>query len=520
MDRGSLEHRSSRPSVLDLALIAFLAAALLHAVYYLVVGLDNPLLDFFGFRQTQTAISAYWMMQGGPLLAYETPVLGGPWAIPFEFPIFQWIVASLASLGVPLDAAGRLTSFAFFLACLWPARLIFKDLGFDRAQYLLFAALFAFSPLYVFWARTFMIESAALFFGLLWLALMLRFTLRGAWPTLAWAALAGSLGILTKSTTFAVFGLLGALAIAAQFIRELRFDSARRPSIDGKILVRCLAAGAVCVLVLVVGLAWVRYTDELKSANLIGSYLVSSSLTRFNYGPLALRWSADLWDTAILKRALPEIFGPIFPLAFVAFGAALQSRKHALFAGLALCAAIAPMLLFSNLHRVHNYYQNANAVFAIAAVAIGVGALMSANRRILAMLLFCGIVASQLWMFQIYYRPVVAGDLTMRSRYVTGLAVKERTTPDHAILVFGNDWSSDIHYYAQRKGLAVPGWIADDKLERVLAAPEEFLGGLTLGAIVVCNLKLYGERRADLFVQFLADREIVQDLGACKIYSP
>ena len=71
---------------------------LLHAAYFLWIGLDHPALDFYAFRQTQTALSAYWLWHDGFRLAYETPVLGAPWAIPYEFPLYQWLVALLPHL--------------------------------------------------------------------------------------------------------------------------------------------------------------------------------------------------------------------------------------------------------------------------------------------------------------------------------------------------------------------------------------------------------------------------------------
>lgn len=55
--------------------------------------MDQPLTGMFYFRETQTALSDYWMTQGGPKLIYETPVTGFPYKIPFEFPLFQWLAA-------------------------------------------------------------------------------------------------------------------------------------------------------------------------------------------------------------------------------------------------------------------------------------------------------------------------------------------------------------------------------------------------------------------------------------------
>jgi hypothetical protein len=81
---------------------------------------EKPLLDMHSFRQTQTAISTYYMAKDpGMFFNYITPVLGKPWQIPMEVPIYQWIVAqqhNITSMG--LDQSGKLVSIVFWLACI------------------------------------------------------------------------------------------------------------------------------------------------------------------------------------------------------------------------------------------------------------------------------------------------------------------------------------------------------------------------------------------------------------------
>src|SRR5690242_19652972 len=108
------QERKRSPRVLPgppvLALLGAIALALLflHAAYFLWIGVDRPALDYYAFRQTQTALSAYWLWKDGFRLIYETPVVGFPWSIPFEFPTYQWLVALLREIGVPIDIGARL----------------------------------------------------------------------------------------------------------------------------------------------------------------------------------------------------------------------------------------------------------------------------------------------------------------------------------------------------------------------------------------------------------------------------
>ena len=119
------------------------------------LGLFQPLLDQYFSQQTQTALTAFWHLRGSPILAYETPVVGYPWSIPFEFPTSQVLAAGLSLTGLPLDAAGRAVSFAFFLGCLWPLHWLFEALRLGTLAFLFIAILFVLSPIYLYWGRTF-----------------------------------------------------------------------------------------------------------------------------------------------------------------------------------------------------------------------------------------------------------------------------------------------------------------------------------------------------------------------------
>jgi hypothetical protein len=141
--------------------------ALVFLAHEAIVYAWQPLVDVHAFRQTQTALTAYWMQKEGFALAYQTPVAGFPWAIPFEFPIYQVIVALLSSFtGLDLSATGRLVSFFFLVACAWPVFGMSRRLDWPRPVPWIICALLWTSPFHVYWGRTFMIETTALFFAL------------------------------------------------------------------------------------------------------------------------------------------------------------------------------------------------------------------------------------------------------------------------------------------------------------------------------------------------------------------
>ena len=90
------EYRLALASVLRGDRLPFLGATL---------GWKSLNLPGCEFRQTQTAVSAFFIQREHNFsLAYPTPVLGKPWSIPLEFPLYQWTVVVVSDgLGVALD---------------------------------------------------------------------------------------------------------------------------------------------------------------------------------------------------------------------------------------------------------------------------------------------------------------------------------------------------------------------------------------------------------------------------------
>ena len=504
------------PRRFNLIVTILLVAALAFSAYILVLGLDAPLFERHAFRQSQTAISAYWIAQGGPVLAYETPVLGWPWSVPFEFPTYQLMVAGLAQLGLGIAAAGRLVSYAFFIGTLGPLWLFFRAYRFDVSAFLLTAVLFILSPLYVFWGRSVMIESTALFFSAAWVACLAgAFQLdRKAWFFGA-ALLAGTLAALTKSTTFLAFGL----PAAAVFLHG-GYAILKQKQL-GRLWPALLAGVAVGAIPLLVGAAWVVYSDAVKMLNPIGASLTSSSLQGWNYGSLERRLSSAFWNDVFMMRSLPDLFGYGFPLALVLLGCALPDRRHMLIAAAAIGAFLAVPMVFTNLYFVHTYYWTAVGLFPMVAVGLGLHALAKAGRRDVAIGLLGLIAAAQLAYFVQTGLPDVGKAAATDRVFQVAQLTKANTASNEAVIVFGLDWSSELLYYSERKGLAFPVWEPAALLASVLASPAEFLGGHPLGAVVDCYPSAPdNSQQASQIKQALASSRVVAEYEGCRIFNP
>ena len=510
---GELAPRRDAGRLVDVALTLVLAGFLAQAVYYLVLGFDRPIFEQHGFRQTQTALSTYWILQGGPWIAYETPVLGAPWALPFEFPTYQLVVAALARFGIPLDQAGRLVSFSFFIATLLPLRIFLREVGHGRTTFLIAATLFIASPLYVFWGRAFMIESCAVFFGALWLAALARFANRGGAAVFMLALAAGCLTAVTKSTTFAGFGAIAGLIFLVKVAGALRSGElrARLPAL--------LMLGSLCAVPLAAGFAWVAYSDAVKSANPLAAALTSSRLAQWNYGTLDQRLSAAFWIDVVAKRMGPDIFGYAIVLVPVIIGIGLAARSSARHILIGVGAFLVPALIFTNLYFVHNYYANANAIFLIAAVGLAIGAIIAKGWRVTGLLFLAAFLVADAHDMRRTYAPFLRLDTRAADRLQIAALAKQHVPTSEGLLILGDDWSSAIPYYSQRRSLALLGIALPGVWEAVLKEPPRFFDNVRVGGVIVCgDLRGYPESLRPLIVKMLEAHVARATAGSCTLH--
>jgi hypothetical protein len=498
---------------------ALFAAALCVFLYIGLFNLDQPVLEHYGFRQTQTALTSYWLRINGFSLAYETPVLGFPWAVPFEFPLFQLLAAWTASLtGLALDPAGRLVSLLASLAVCLPLYRSLRLLGVEAGAAWYANALYLTAPTYLFWSSTFMIEGLALLLAMgagYYLMKLHRRGFSGADLVLFCVLL--TLALLQKVTTGAVPVLAGLGAFGWRALADLR-GGARLGSPRIRQPLGVLAAAA---LAFAIGYAWVRYTDAVKAHNDFGRFLTSAALPGWNYGTLDQRLSKAFLVDVLVKRILVPSSGwcvAVLPLVSLFFVGAARPVKSA--AALGLVLFLLPMAIFTNLHFVHDYYQVANLVFLMAALAVAVHAwcgLLPGRFSLLGPVLMAALLAANLHFFKTMYYPMKSWRITAESNRTLKLAafLKSNTPVDRPILVFGYDWSSEVPYYAERKGLAVPPWT---KLEmETVRDPERFLPAPP-AAIVSCPAANAEELRAAIGVRYPGSA--VTSIDDCRVYVP
>lgn len=460
----------------------------MYAVWAATPGWDHTLNDRHSFRQSQTATTALYLVNAPLRLAYETPVLGKPWSIPMEFPIYQTLVAKTVEMvGSPLDQTGRLVSLLFFIFTCVPLYFLFRHAGVSSPHAWIPLILFIVSPFYIFWSRTFMIESTALFFAVAYLTASLISIPAGRFWAISMGVCLGIAAALTKVTTFVGYWPWIILLLALQGWRL--WQEGAEASAVRRFTVRCLL---LALIPLGAALLWLKVSDGIKAANpLAAAYLTSTCPhnSLWNYGSWDQKFSMAVWG--IILGRFYEYFS-LPHMAWLLLGLILavtllhRRRSREIFAcvgGYLLAPAI-----FTNVHAVHDYYANANGIFLIAAAAFALVGLFEENRtRTVGRAFLALFIVSAVLGHRFLYLPIQErnhGEILEVAERIQSIA------PNESVLIcIGNDWSPLVSYYSRRRALNFP--INAQTPPELFAKALENLKEEKIGAIVLLEPLAY-----------------------------
>lgn len=422
----------------------FVAALLFHA-WGASVGWKNLNLPGCEFRQAQTAISAFFIQRENNFsLAYPTPVLGKPWSIPMEFPLYQWTVVKVSNwTGLPLTQSGRLVSVVCFYAGLPALYLLLARFGLSRPRRLMLLGLVLCCPLYIYYARAFLIETMAWMFGLWFLLGYVHGVERCRVGWMAVGALAGIGSGLVKVTTL-LFFLLPAFAWTIGWYWRQRRDLRAL----GWLTLRC---AAVVALPFAASVWWVGYSDAIKALSPAGSFLQSAGMHGYNFG-IGVRFDPGLWKqhwaVFVQDLAVAPVLGAMLLVAVV------FARRWWPMIGALVFFFFAVQVIFPILYAWHEYYYVANAFMLMLAFGFALlGVLDSRLPRWAAWSLTAGLFAAQGGTYLAHHYPGQrlftegGSSLTMGLRFVTD--------PDDVVVNAGEDWSSITPYFTQRRSLMI-----------------------------------------------------------------
>jgi hypothetical protein len=464
---GSVTMKHSR---VEYFLFFFLVAALSFALWVYALGWSQPILDSYGFRQTQTAITCLYTDFWKNFFNYQTPVLGPPWSIPFEFPLYQVLVKEVSRL-IPLDQSGRLVSISFALFSVFPIWKISNRIFKAVQGSVIVTVLYLLSPVYLFWSRTFMIESTALFFSLMftWTAIEWEGVSKKGYRWLLGMALFGTLASLVKITTFLMFGVGASLYLFYSSNFQIK---------------KSIAPALVIGSTLLVGILWTKLADYEKSLNPLADFITSRNLRSWNFGTFEQKTDFKTWQLFLNKR-VPEAIGDKLFLWGILICQLICTKRERILSWFLVSLYFLTLVTFTNLHFVHSYYQYSCAIFLVAALAIAISAVtrMQPILGLVALLVVSGFLVNTY--FRNYYKSQTHPDSYIQA---LGAQVAAQTSPDDVLLIYGLDWSSELPYYAGRRslmdrGMGVP--VPGSPLGQSFILVKEF--GLKFGAMIVCD---------------------------------
>lgn len=434
----------------------YLLFALCLAIHLMLslVGWENSLSDRHGFRQTQTAITTYYVIKDGFRLDYITPILGKPWSIPFEFPLYQWIVAAFVLISrIHLEQAGRFISLAFFYLSLIP---IYQLLGYfvtNKSHRLTFLCLLLASPIYIFWPRTFMIESLAVFLSLVFLDVAARAVIDRKPVMLLSACALGGLAVLVKTTTFLVYCIPAFSLCVWLWARERKSIGFSPKQFANLILIFAVP--------LIIGAGWVMYADHLKSLNPLAGDFTAEASKYWIFGTITQKLSLDTWKVCashLLVIAGIRLENLRTLLIFTFFAGAIFSLKKSGYHTVALLSLgffLAGPVIFTNLYVVHDYYWYSNSIFLLTSMGFLILPLLENEKWKGAgkYAIIPTIILSMYFSYFNSYFQVAARNKVFNASLVK--AIQGFTKEDDILLIYGFDWSAELPYYSQRRAIMI-----------------------------------------------------------------
>jgi|GEM_PF-1030465 hypothetical protein len=450
---------------LERAVFLVFGGAVIFHLWVVSHNWNAPILDEHSFRQTHTAMTSYYICKDGFHVFYKTPIFGPPWVIPYEFPLYQAVVAALQKFtDLPLEQCGRTVNLLFFYLCLIPLWFIAGLLGIRREARWLTLALVLLAPIYMYWPRTFMMESTGLLLTLAWVAVTARLWQSPGFPvaTFTVSLVLGCLASLVKAPTWIIGAeFLFLWGLVRSFERGRQFT--RRKEMWAFPWKRWTAFLVVAGIALLAAMLWVKTMDSIKLQTPFpgARVTVESTQPQWRFGSWEQRSSFAFWKNWF-NNGLDAIGGPvtlILALAAAVFSSARISSSVCL-----LCFLTAP-LVFSNLYYTHNYYWFANSVYFILILGCVFDSLLKriSKVRIATAIGLCTLFVLLDWStfeHQGYWYALQCSDF-----YPSGTSriVRENTPSAGTFVLIEPDWNPELAYYARRKSIIVihPEYLGD-----------------------------------------------------------
>ncbi len=404
------------------------------ALAFRLWGVTNPLLDFHSWRQTLTATMAYNFYAEGMNFLIPRPNMINS-IHHFEFPLYTYLVALLYKVFGFHEIFGRLVSIFFGMASIWFLYLLGKRY-FDETSAIVACGFYAVLPFSVYYSRTYMPESAMLFFSICMVYMFARWLDSRTWSDFFIAALIATLAFLVKLPTLYMGGPLLFLAW-----NKFRGEIFYQPKLY-----------LFVVLILTPPTLWYGHIAQLQFKVDGGSNIWLNMLKDVEVLFTLRYWKLIFWTRLVEKMFAFTVF-PFLILGMRAHSLNKESRVlHVWF--FSICAYF---IIAAKYNFIHEYYQ----VPIIPVGCLFAGKFIADFYRHNSSIDWKNNVRVWIVFIMIIFIPIHSVyKLNKRLQYddtyiKIGEEIKTYTEPNELIIANQNNASPQIFYYGQRKGWGV-----------------------------------------------------------------
>jgi hypothetical protein len=403
-------------------------------------GVDRSLNEMFSFRQTQTAWGAKSILNfDAKFLHPEVPVLGPPFEIPFEFPLFQWLHVIFSKIfEEDIDKSGRILALLIFQCAVIMTYLIVRNL-FNATVGVLVAFVVEFNSFNVQWGFAVLIDYLSVLLFLLGIYFILKNRFQRNYLLIGLSLI--TIATCVKLTTYVVFIPLIIYILSNKVIKH-------------KIQIMLIFVANPIIF----SYLWSVYADSIKNDNPYTVWLMSKNLISWNFGTISQRLDPPTY-LRLINRHEDLILG--IPLLLVVvlvlfyFNNELISKKHKWLTLSLILGSILGPIVFINLYFVHDYYMIANNIIVTTIVVVVIYNLIRLYSKrffrlqTIFLLTFC---VFSTWVSPLgidyFYNLASKPEDGERSKMLNS-----NTKESDLILALGcNGWDPTLFYYADRRG--------------------------------------------------------------------
>ena len=440
---------------------------LILQVWFILTNSEN-IYGHHSFRQAQTALAVHWLMIGEAQIDY-LPVLGYPWQLPMEFPLFQYYVANISKLtGISHFYVTRLNTLLFTLLTVFVLWKYIKEKFW-------FCMIFLSSPLLVYYSSGYLIEALCT----LLLCLNITFFCKYRDSKLKYDLYI----ILISFCLLSLQKVTYAIPLLVIYVLYEIFDYREKNWVLKEFIFKSLLLSIASLPIVL----WLMYSNDVKSMGYLTQMEIGSANTNWIFGSWEQRIDPKNW-IRILTRLLVLGSGMLIIIGINNYS---EYRKNN-FVVVSLTYTVLSVGLFFNLYVAHDYYL-------IPVVTLLLASLFTHSYRNLSRLLIIfafllNIPFNYYWSIPKILMP--ANDVGPLLK-VSGVINELNSDKESALIVFGNEWDSTIALNTGMHVVSIPSSTEQKYIDPdyIAGLPDDLVGNKKILGIVVCErwLEKYGE---------------------------